>query len=109
MKTNWGLVGATLLLFAAGVLFLLHEAPPTAYKVFGYYFLVIGVSQLLFFRKIGKRESESARKSKMPKFGFPYWQLPGVQGAQFISLGIGIILTIASMIALLGGWDGLGK
>ena len=95
-----GLTICILLVFISfGVVVLLRELPAESYRFFGTCLVVSGAVNLLFHKRFGSQNYQWARS--LPPFGGDPWRRIGIAGAQFLFLGIGIILSCIGTILLL--------
>jgi hypothetical protein len=93
---------ATLVLIAIGVAIILYVALPLPGAKFGgWFFLAIGIMNLLSYKGTGRNLFARAQSS-LPLIR-DFWARSGEKGTQLLFLGIGVILAVAGCILLVVG------
>ena len=90
---------ACLALLAAGMAWLVFAASPSPGKFGGGFLLAIGALNVLFYKRTGRKFFAKTQSRRPLVAGF--WARSGESGAQFLFLGIGIILAVAGCILLI--------
>lgn len=90
---------ALLIVIAAGVSWLLYQIPPSLGKLPGGFLLAIGAVNILLHRRIGRQIFGWAHS--MPPVVARFWECGGEKAAQFLYLGIGIILAVGGGVLLI--------
>jgi hypothetical protein len=93
---------APLVLIAVGIVFIVYVALPLpGAKLGGGFFLVIGVMNVLSYKRTGRKMFALAQSSW--PFVARFWARSGENGTQLLFLGIGVILAVAGGILLVAG------
>lgn len=93
---------ALLVLCACGIGFIVYVALPLpSIKLGGGFLLVIGLLQLLFCKKSGKKWF--ARTQSIPPYFAKFWARGGEKGMQALFLGWGMIFIVAGSVLIVFG------
>jgi hypothetical protein len=94
-SSRW--VISSLVVFAAWMVWLVSVILPShSGKLFGGFFLVIGILNMLFYKSTG-RNFFAKTQSSWP-FVANFWARSGEKGIQFLFLGIAIIFSVAGLV-----------
>lgn len=94
-SSRW--VISSLMVFTAWMVWLVCVILPShSGKLFGGFFLVIGILNMLFYKSTG-RNFFAKTQSSWP-FVANFWARSGEKGIQFLFLGIAIIFSIAGLV-----------
>jgi hypothetical protein len=88
-----------LVLICAGIGGLLFKIPSDSYRFLGTCLIAVGIFNALLHKTFGRQTYEWAHS--MPKFVTGFWDTIGKEGAQFLYLGIGVILIVAGVVLLI--------
>jgi hypothetical protein len=94
-QTNKRGVYVMLSLICVGIVGFLFAIPSAGSKFVGGCFIVIGAFNILLHQILGRHSYNSARS--MPPLISKFWERNGLQGAQFLYLGIGIAVVTAGV------------
>ena len=87
---------------AGGMVFILYVARPWPdSKLFGSFFLAVGVCNVLFYKSTGRRFFAITQSSR--SFIAHVWAVGGEKGLQVFVLGMGIILALAGCVVIIVG------
>lgn len=95
---------ALLVLCACGVGFIVYPMLSISVsdrKLFGGFFIAIGVLNMLFYSRNGRKFF--AHTQSIPPYFAKFWARGGERGVQLLFLGFGIILTVAGGIIIILG------
>jgi hypothetical protein len=92
-----------LVVFAVSLAFILYVYRPLPdSSLFGGFFLVFGITNVLCYRTTGRRFFAKTQSS--PPFVAHVWACGGENGVQVLFLGIGIIFAVAGCFVIIGGF-----
>jgi len=83
-----------LVFICAAIGWLLFEVPSDSYGFLGTCLVIIGTFNILLHKRFGRQIFEWAHH-------IDFWEKVGKDGAQFLYLGIGVILTAAGVFLLI--------
>ncbi len=98
--TSRGLVIACLVMLGIGIGVLTSKIPANVGKLPGGFLVVIGLLQILQYRRTG-RQVYSEGRSMSPHIVAAFWNHIGEQGAQWLFFGLGCILVCGGGIVLI--------
>jgi len=89
---------ALLILIAAGITVLLFMLPSGGSRFFGTCLVAVGAFNVLLHKAFGRQAFDWTRS--MPSLVANFWRFIGMEGAQFLYLGIGVIFVAAGLLLL---------
>ena len=88
-----------LFLICSGMSWLLFVVPTSLYRFVGICLIASGAFNVLMYRRFGRQNFDWAHS--MPPFVLNFWDYIGKDGAQFLYLGIGVILATCGTFLLI--------
>jgi len=90
---------ATLVVICAGLVWLSLQVPQNLCRFAGSFLVCVGALNVFLSPTLGKQSRAWARS--MPPFVANFWERSGEKGAQFLYLGVGIVLATVGILLLL--------
>lgn len=92
---------APLVVLAVWMGVILYAFRPLPPKLFGGFFLAIGITNVILYKTTGRKFFAKTQAS--PPFVARVWASSGEKGVQVLFLGIGVIFAVAGCVAIIWG------